>query len=246
MKIPTLSGVIRRRMLVNFRAESSVIPPLLPDPFRPKLHGGHAIVGICLIRLEQIRPTGLPRLLGMSSENAAHRIAVEWTVADSTVRQGVYIPRRDTNSLLTRAAGATLFPSDHHGAEFNVMDADGHVEFEMRSHDGITHIRVVADEADALPATSCFASPEEASDFFAHGDLGFSATRRGQRLDGVQLATQAWKTSPLAVREVHSSYFHDRERFPEGAIQFDHALIMRDIPHEWHAAEPMRIARSAA
>jgi hypothetical protein len=102
MKIPVIAGLIKRRLLVNFRAKPEVVQRILPQPFRPKLHHEYSLVGICLIRLEQIRPAGLPGLLGLSSENAAHRIAVEWTDAAGIQREGVYIPRRDTGSFLNR------------------------------------------------------------------------------------------------------------------------------------------------
>jgi hypothetical protein len=76
MRLPVLQGVIRRRILVNFRVDPGVMQAQLPSRFRPKLHRGHAIAGICLIRLESVRPRFVPRLLGFSSENAAHRVAV--------------------------------------------------------------------------------------------------------------------------------------------------------------------------
>ena len=78
MKLPIIQGLIRRRILVNFRVDPAIIQRQLPSRFRPKLHAGSAIAGICLIRLEQIRPKHLPGVLGHSSENAAHRIAVLW------------------------------------------------------------------------------------------------------------------------------------------------------------------------
>src|SRR5581483_8075608 len=98
MRIPVIKGIIKRRLLVNFRADAAVVQRLIPEPFRPKLHQGYSIVGICLIRLEQIRPVGLPALIGISSENAAHRFAVEWTDESGVHREGVFIPRRDTGS----------------------------------------------------------------------------------------------------------------------------------------------------
>jgi len=78
MRIPVIRGMIKRRLLVNFRADPEVVQRILPEPFKPKLHAGHAIGGVCLIRLEKIRPAGLPEIVGLSSENAAHRIAVQW------------------------------------------------------------------------------------------------------------------------------------------------------------------------
>jgi uncharacterized protein YqjF (DUF2071 family) len=62
MRFPKVHGVIRRRLLVNFRVDPGVIQQLLPSPFRPKLQDGHAIAGVCLIRLEDIRPPGVPQI----------------------------------------------------------------------------------------------------------------------------------------------------------------------------------------
>jgi hypothetical protein len=239
MRIPVIKGTIKRRVLVNFRAAPAVVQRILPQPFRPKLHRGHSLVGICLIRLEQIRPAGLPGALGLSSENAAHRIAVEWTGAAGAQREGVFIARRDTGSFLNRVAGGRVFPGEHHPARFSVLDNGGHINFSMQSNDGLVAVRVIGDDADSLPASSCFSSLVEASAFFEGGSLGYSTTRDGDRLDGLLLRTVDWRIRALSVTEVHSSYFADRQRFPLGSIEFDHALVMRDILHEWHKAEDL-------
>lgn len=94
MRLPKVHGVIRRRLLVNFRIEPTVVQRNLPAPFRPKLHEGHAIAGICLIRLEEIRPKRFPRMFGLSSENAAQRVAVVWE-DDTGSHEGVYIQSAD-------------------------------------------------------------------------------------------------------------------------------------------------------
>src|ERR1700683_3947440 len=109
MQIPIIRGLIDRRILVNFRADSDVLARLLPAPFRPKLVNGMGMAGVCLIRLKSIRPRFLPAFLGISSENAAHRIAVEWD-EDGETTEGVFIPRRDTSSRLNTLLGGRLFP----------------------------------------------------------------------------------------------------------------------------------------
>lgn len=239
MRIPVIKGMIKRRLLVNFRADPAVVQRILPEPFRPKLHRGHSLVGICLIRLEQIRPAGLPGALGLSSENAAHRIAVEWTDAAGIQREGVFIPRRDTGSFLNRVAGGRVFPGEHHAARFLVLDIGAHIDFSMQSRDGSVTLRIVGDDIDSLPASSCFSSLVEASAFFEGGSLGYSVTRDGGRLDGLLLRTFDWRIRGLAVTAVESSYFADGQRFPAGSVVFDHALVMRDIVHEWHKAEDL-------
>ena len=246
MCIPVIKGRIKRRLLVNFRADPIVVQSILPPPFRPKLHRKHSLVGICLIRLEQIRPAGLPGMLGLSSENAAHRIAVEWTDAAGIQREGVFIPRRDTGSFLNRVAGGRVFPGEHHPARFTVVDSGGHIDFSMQSHDGSVAVRVIGNDANVLPASSCFTSLVEATAFFEGGSLGYSVTRDGERLDGLLLRTMDWRIRALSVTNVHSSFFADRQRFPDGSIEFDHALVMRDIQHEWHKAEDLYAVSRAA
>ena len=54
--LPLIQGVIARRMLLNFRADADVVQRLLPAPLQCDRQHGHAIVGVCLIRLENLRP----------------------------------------------------------------------------------------------------------------------------------------------------------------------------------------------
>ena len=109
MRIPIIRGLIDRRVLVNFRVDPEVLARVCPSPFRPQIINGFGIAGICLIRLKHIRPKLLPAFLGLSSENAAHRIAVEWDT-DMGMQTGVYVPRRDTSSVLKYAGQRPHFP----------------------------------------------------------------------------------------------------------------------------------------
>src|SRR5688572_16843058 len=240
MQLPKVHGVIGRRLLVNFRVEPEVIQRQLPAPFRPKLHDGHAVAGICLIRLEDIRPKRFPRMLGLSSENAAHRIAVVWD-DDTGAHEGVYIPRRDTGSLMNHLAGGRLFPGEHQRASFHVDDDRERIALDMRSADGQVRVQVSGRTASALPPASIFGTVAAASAFFEPGSVGYSATASGQRLDGVVLKTHSWSVAPLAMDNVFSSFFADESKFPAGTITFDCALIMRNIAHEWSAGAPMYI-----
>ena len=239
MKLPVIQGVIRRRILVNFRVDPEVMQRSLPDRFAPKLAGGHAVAGICLIRLEEIRPLVFPAVAGLASENAAHRVAVTWTIPAGDSREGVFIPRRDTNSPLVLMAGGRLFPGEHHRAHFTVEDDGRSIDFSMESEDGETKVRLKAEPGAELPSSSVFSSIAEASSFFEHGSVGYSATKSGDRLEGLQLETNAWRVEPLQVADVYSSYFGDLTRFPRGSAVFDCALVMRDIPHRWRTVPEM-------
>ena len=235
MRLPVIQGTIRRRILANFRIDPDVIQREIPSRFRPKVHNGFAVAGICLIRLEHVRPRMMPEIIGLNSENAAHRVAVLWD-EDSDVREGVFIARRDSNSRISHLLGGRIFPGEHHEATFSVAESESEISLQMESRDASVKVEIEGSIASDLPESSIFKSLTESSSFFEGGSLGYSVTGDSGRLDGLRLQTNDWRVEPLEISRVHSSYFSNRERFPTGAIEFDHALIMRDIKHEWHSA----------
>jgi hypothetical protein len=234
LHLPVMRGVIDRRMLVNFRCEPTTLARVVPLPFRPKLVQGWGMAGICLIRLKEVRPRWLSLPLGVTSENAAHRIAVEWDEAGRR-REGAFIPRRDTNSRLNHLAGSRLFPGVYHFARFDVLESANRFKLDMRGEDGGARVRVAARIADDWPAGSVFATLDEASAFFAAGSLGWSTGNQPGELDGLELQSFGWSMEPLVAERVESSFFDDKTIFPPGTIKFDSALLMRGIQHEWHA-----------
>jgi len=230
MKLPAIHGLIDRRILINFTVDPAIVQKLVPAPFRPKVYAEKAIVGICLIRLKNIKPKGFPDFLGVSSENGAHRIAVEWD-EDSIVKEGVYIPRRDTSLKLNTLAGGRLFPGKHHLAKFNVKESAGNYHIDFVSSDQ-TSISIDAKETEVFDSGSIFKTLANVSDFFEKGSVGYSPNKN--RYEGLQLKAYHWEVKPLTVLQVKSSFFEDEKLFPKGAVLFDNALLMTKIEHEWH------------
>lgn len=244
MQLPTIQGIIDRRILVNFRVDPDALSHVLPKPFRPQLVNGYGIAGICLIRLKAARPRFVPQFLGATSENAAHRIAVEWESGSQSEgsrqkRNGVYVPRRDTSSSLFAFAGGRLFPGVQHRAQFEVREDDEKFYVSMTSVDGATRVLVDGRLTDSLPEDSVFDSVEAVSEFFEGGSLGYSPARRTGEFDGIELQTKNWHVDPLAITRVESSFFEDTSIFPEGSTTIDNALLMRAIDHEWHGRETL-------
>ena len=158
---------------------------------------------------------------------------------EGRLREGVFIPRRDTSSRLNALVGGSLFPGEHHHAKFQVEERDGHYRIILDSDDRRTHLAVEGQIASELPSTSVFDSLRQASEFFEQGSLGYSPTREPGRFDGLELRSFTWEVQPLAVERVESSFFEDRALFPAGSVEFDCALLMREIAHEWHGRESL-------
>ena len=233
MKIPTIHGFIDRRILINFTADPEVVSKIVPLPFRPKIYKGKAIVGICLIRLKNVKPKGFPDIIGVNSENGAHRIAVEWE-ENGVTKEGVYVPRRDTSLLLNTLLGGRLFPGKHHLARFNVKEEEGNYHVDFLSSDK-TKILIDAQITEQFNKNSIFETIENVSAFFEKGAIGYSPNK--DKFDGLQLQTYNWAVKPLDVINVQSSFFEDENLFPKGSVTFDNALLMTNIEHEWHSVE---------
>ncbi len=232
MYLPIIQGTIVRRLLINFTVDPQIVTGLLPSHFRPLCHGGKAIIGVCLIRFSALRPVGVPSFLGLSSENAAHRIAVEWD-SPQGVRQGVYIFRRDTSSLLNTLVGGRLFPGVQHKANFTTFDEPPKHKVKYTSQDGTTEVRVEGHRTPSLPSQSVFKDLATSSHFFKLGATGFSPDFRQDQQQGMRLVVDDWKVQAFEVNNVFSSFFSNENIFPKNSVVYDHSLLMLNVPHQW-------------
>lgn len=233
MRLPTIHGYIDRRILVNFKAEPDVVRKIIPEPFRLKVYRDKAIVGICLIRLKNIKLKGLPDFVGVSSENGAHRIAVEWD-EEGEIKEGVYIPRCDTSLRLNTILGGRIFPGKHYLARFNVKESEGNYHVDFTSSDN-TIISIDARETDDFAANSIFETLENVSAFFEKGAVGYSPNKN--KYEGLKLQAYTWQVRPLDVTNVHSSFYENERVFPKGSVHFDNALLMTKAEHEWRSMQ---------
>lgn len=232
MRVPTVQGIIDRRILINYRVAPERVAAVLPKPFEPHLVKGNSIVGICLIRLKKIRPRFLPEIFGLSSENAAVRIAVRWQ-SDGKEQFGVYIPRRDSSSIINQMVGGRLFPGVHHAADFDVDETERRFKVRMRSRDGKTYVKVDASLSDHVPVHSVFESVGAASRFFEAGNLGYSPGTRDHQYDGLQCDIHKWGMQPLAIDRLDATLPVGEGLTLSDQSVFDSAFLMRDIRHCW-------------
>jgi uncharacterized protein YqjF (DUF2071 family) len=126
-------------VLLNFWVDPEAARALVPPPLELATQEAYAVAGICLIRLEHLRPKGMPAGLGTSSENMAHRIAIRYPAEDGP-RDGVFIWRRDTDRALVKLLGGRLFPGVHSRARFRVSEDPDRLTYRVRTEDRDAHV----------------------------------------------------------------------------------------------------------
>jgi hypothetical protein len=198
-----------------------------------------------MIRFKQLRPRFVPARLGFGSENAAHRIAVQWE-QDGELREGVFIPRRDTNSWFNKTVGGRVFPGIFQRSRFEAQESDSGVSLRIVRSDGGTEIAFSGHVTEQLPPASIFPSLEAAAGFFSLGATGYSATNEEGHYHGMELHSLNWTVSPLAIDEARSCFFDDLRRFPRSSAELDCALLMRGIEHEWRSRPDLYLSSTAS
>jgi len=230
-----IDSVIERRLLVNYRVDPAYVSALLPSGFRPQLVHGHAVGGVCFIRMSRIRPARMPGTAGMTSENVAHRFAVEWEDAEGT-HSGVYVPRRETSSRVAARIVRHVFPGAYNLARFDVRESAAGIWIDVRSRDGKVSVCAEATPVAAL-SSELFPTVDDAMAFFRRGALGLSPSAVQGCLDGVRLDAARWTATPMVIARMRSRLFDNPAAFPAGTCALDSALLMANIDARW-TAEP--------
>jgi hypothetical protein len=171
--------------------------------------------------------------MGISSENMAHRVAIRYP-SGHEIKSGVFIWRRETDRKMVELFGGRLFPGVHGGAKFDVIDEPEILQMGVTTPGGNADVRFAARKAQCWPKNSVFSKIAEASEFFRRGDSGFSCSLRGDAVEGLQLRTLRWEMQALEIEKQDCNFYNDASRFPAGSVNFDSALLMRGLPHEWH------------
>jgi hypothetical protein len=150
----------------------------------------------------------------------------------------VFVPRRDTDSRLTALLGGRVFPGVHSRARFRVAEEGDDLQVGFRTVNGDVDVDVHVRIAEELTGSRLFGTAAEASRFFEQGSVGWSPGHDDGRLEGLRLATAAWRVEPAELVSVRSSFFSDPARFPSGTADLDCALVMRRVPVSWSTVPP--------
>jgi hypothetical protein len=227
----SFTGRMARRLLVNWRVPIDAARNALPvggERLRPRAIGGFAVVGLCLVRLDHLRPAGLPAWVGLASENLAIRMGVEWDTTDGP-RGGVLVMHRETSSLANQVVAKRMGFGVHHPGRIVVREDRHFSEINAWGKRGEhSHAHVVT--ARSIPNASVFKCMEHAESFFRGGETGYSPSMTPGVWNGLHLHLHWWSLQPMHVVAAGSAHI---DRLFGGTAEVDSAFIMRDIPHTW-------------
>lgn len=232
--LPMITGILERRILLNYSLDPEYLKKFLPAPFKPRLFNGVGVGGICMIRFAGLRPKFVPKFMGIDSENAAHRIAVEWEIKGQKF-EGVYIPKRNTASRLNYFTGGRIFPGIFQMSQFDINEQGENYQLKITPKGQNQHLVDFHGEvSQQLSAKSIFPDLKAASDFFAKGAIGYSLSADQSHFQGMELRMLDWDIQAMNIKKASVHLFEDSASFPTGTAKLDSAMLMKNLRHEWH------------
>ncbi len=233
-QLPVITGLLDRRILLNYSLDPDYLKRFLPSPFKPRLFNGVGVGGICMIRFSGLRPKFVPPFMGIDSENAAHRIAVEWEFNDKKF-EGVYIPKRNTASQFNYITGGKIFPGIFQMSKFDVNEQSDNYQIKITpSGQNQPMVEFQGEASTKLSEKSIFPALKVASDFFAKGAIGYSLSADKSHFQGMELRMLQWDIQAMNIKQASVHLFENSSSFPVGTAKLDSAMLMKNLRHEWH------------
>ncbi len=238
-RIPgAMRGTIRTRLLVNALVDPDEAARRLPAGLRPHVAGEGTVVGCCLLDIADIRPAGVPAIVGTSLRAAAHRISVEWDDDAGATTAGVYVPLRLTDSRAAIALGGRLFPGVHRRASVRLTRDDERLTWLVEAGDqpGAYSVRVAASSTGAAPMFAC----EPIGGTCLSADVGLSPGHHGT-LEAARMTPRHRQAQRVEVHDLDSAFLTSFSTAVPGP-----SYLMRDVDVTWTRARVPRHPRVGA
>jgi uncharacterized protein YqjF (DUF2071 family) len=225
--------VFRHCFLVNFAVRPQVLASQLPDHVRPDVHDGWSYLSIVIARMEGMRPAVLAPVLGITYSQVVYRAVVV-----CGQERGVYFIRSDADNVLMVLAGNALTFFRFHRADATWSFAPGVIRFSLRPKTGkgagIEAEYDLAEANDRMPASSHFATLDDAQCFLTELYIAFGAKRREGKVDAVRIQRNEWRS--VVVRDRVGSYeaMNSGVLFGPGQAELDSIFYVERLDYHWH------------
>ena len=222
-----VSAHFRHSLVLAYALPAAALEALLPPTLEPDRHGDLGFVAAAFVQTERLRPSILPRALGLEFLLGGYRIFVR--VKDHASLRGLYILWSDTDRRLLTFVG-NVFTS----YRYRTVDAELRVSGETLEVEVRPGVQIAADLSrlpGPLPSSSPFASVEEARRFAGPLPYTFHHEPETGRLLAVRGVRSAWDPQPVAV-EVRELDFVAPERFGAEPM-LANAFYVTGVDYRW-------------
>lgn len=224
-------GRLRRCWLLAYRAPLDLVSRHLPAPLKPLSFGGYGFWNVVVCEIENMRPRGLPKFMGITYRHAAYRIYVRHLNANGASVEGLYFLRSDCDSPLLAAGGNVLTDFKFHRGDITIAENPLATLLEVEAKGANGHATINYGHHAKLADGSPFQSVQEAGDFLEYTPHGISVTPRGVEVQPIRRNEADWKPRVVTAHSDHWDYLANEE------TRLEIAYEVAPIDYEWLPAE---------
>jgi hypothetical protein len=239
-----VSAFFRHSLILTYALPRDVLQPLLPPGLVLDTLGDFGFLAIALVQTKDLRPRGLPRILGQDFFLSGYRIFARFTTAAGRTLRGLRILRSDTDSRLMMRFGNLLTHYGYRLATVDVIESAARLEIIIGTPQAEADLHVIAridSPAPQLPAESPFSDFHEARLYAGPLPFTFDYERETNSIVMIEGVRQRWQPRPVSVQILKNSFL-EHSPFREAHPRLANAFYVRDIEYGWKRGtrEPLR------
>ena len=214
MNVPgiTIRGRIAQCWLFVYRAPAETVAALLPRQIEPVTKDGFAFWNIVVCRLDGMRPTPLPAVIGLGYWHVAYRLHVRARKETGEPIEGLFFVRSDCDRRLVASAGNWLTDFNFHVAQVGVAASPSGVTGTIISPDATAAFEIDHHTEPRHSPGSPFASLHAAANALEYKPAALSPVGDDSvSVVAVRRDAAAWRWKPVAVSEARWQFLDGRE-----------------------------------
>ncbi|WP_166831542.1 DUF2071 domain-containing protein [Thalassoroseus pseudoceratinae] len=223
-------GTVFRRFLISYPVDPHILADYLPPGAECVTHNDCAWVSACFVRMDDMRPSFLPRWMGMGFNYLIHRTRARLPFPDGKLREAVLVLQPNINRPLLSTFGSLLtgvgFKTRQ--IDFSEDDADWRIQMNHRGKLLFDAEIPKASCSERIVPDSQFSSASEADRFLLGVSFGGEWKNGQQHLKLLPETHDPWETRVCKCIS-HKNQF--LESLGLDRLAADHAITMTEIPH---------------
>ena len=230
-----IQAFFRHSLVLTYAFPEELLRPLLPPGLTLDTYEGSSFLAIALVRVERLRPVGLPAALGRSFFLSGYRVFCRYRRHDGRVLRGLRILRSDADSSLMVWGGNLLTHYQYSKCVVEERRTAATLDLEIKTSHATADLSVRA-FIETAAETPPFGSPFPNLQIARHyaGPLPFTfdyetGTHKMIIIEGVR---QGWKPKPVRV-EVDRCAYLERPPFNSAPRRLANAFFIENVPYRW-------------
>ena len=224
-------GTVVRRFLISYPVDPESLTDHLPPGAQLSLFDGKAWISACFVRMDDMRPSMAPRILGSGFYYLIHRTRARLPFPDGQLREAVLVLQPNINRRLLAMGGSVLtgVKFSVRNIQFQTTDDSWRITmFDGRESLFDATLEQSTDGPNDALSNSRFDSVQQADDFLLGVSFG-GQWKRGSKSFGLLPETHdAWQTSAVRCKTHKNAFL---ESLTSSVEEADHAITMSDCPH---------------